>query len=38
MFPIWKKSEMGEHIKAKNMFPTYKDRYIFEQLDLLNTP
>ena len=36
MFPHWKKSGMGEHKMAKNMFPTYTNRRIFEQLDILH--
>ncbi len=32
MFPHWKKSGMREHKKAKNMFPMYTNRHIFEQL------
>ena|GEM_PF-5443255 len=36
MFPHWKKSGMGEHKTAKNMFPTYTNRHIFEQLDILH--
>jgi len=36
MFPHWKKSGMGEHKTAKNMFPTYTNRHNFEQLDILN--
>jgi hypothetical protein len=36
MFPHWKKSGMGEHKMAKNMFPTYTNRHIFEQLDKLH--
>ena len=37
MFPHWIKSGMGEHKKTKNMFPTYTNRNIFEQLDRLYT-
>lgn len=36
MFPHWKKSGMGKHKMAKNMFPTYTKRQIFEQLDILH--
>jgi len=36
MFPHWKKSGMGEHKMAKNMFPTYTNRHIFEQSDKLH--
>ena len=36
MFPHWKKSGMREHKMAKNMFPTYTNRHIFEQLDILH--
>jgi len=36
MFPHWKKSGMGEHKMAKNMFLTYTNRQIFEQSDILH--
>jgi hypothetical protein len=36
MFPHWKKSGMGEHKMAKNMFPTYTKRHIFEQSDIFH--
>ena len=36
MFPHQKKSGIGEHKMAKNMFPTYTNRQIFEQSDILH--
>ncbi len=36
MFPHWKKSGMGEHKMAKNMFPTYTKLQNFEQSDRLH--
>lgn len=36
MFPHQKKSGIGEHKMAKNMFPTYTNRQIFEQPDRLH--
>jgi hypothetical protein len=34
--PTLEKSGMGKHKMAKNMFPTYTKRQIFEQLDRLH--
>lgn len=36
MFLMFIKSSMWKHKMAKNMFPTYTKRHIFEQLDILH--